>query len=136
MRARWTLVLALAALAAGCSDDGDEPAVIERVSGNDQTAGQGEQLAAPLVVRVRNSQGGAVQGVTVRWRVASGGGLVNPSSVTDEDGEASTTFRLGMQTGQDQIAQAVLAGVDGSPIDFDAQLAVTPPPGGGGADPE
>ncbi|HEV8411471.1 MAG TPA: hypothetical protein VGQ30_13245, partial [Gemmatimonadaceae bacterium] len=65
-------------------------------SGNAQTGTVGTNLAQPLVVKVAASDGVGVQGTTVTFAVASGGGSVtNTSAVSDANGLAQTTFKLG-----------------------------------------
>jgi hypothetical protein len=89
-------------------------------SGNAQTAMVGAQLAQPLVVKVAASDGVGVAGVTVNFAVAAGGGSVaNASVVSDPNGLAQTTFRLG--TGTDaQSVTASSGSLTNSPLTFTA----------------
>jgi hypothetical protein len=99
-----------------CSDDNltlpseGAPARIEIVSGNGQQAPVSSALE-PLIVKVSDSQGRPVAGVTVDFVLEDGGGgSVDPASdLTDAEGHASTTITLGPQvgplTGQAQVQQ-------------------------------
>lgn len=116
-------LLLLAALAlGGCHDDDSyDPSVptdMEELSGSGQVADAGQALAEPLSVIVLNLEGDPVEGVEVRWFVLGGGGNVSDATtVTDADGVASVTFTLGAFVGEQQ-AQAVNAGLSGSPVTF------------------
>ena len=104
--------------AAACGSDTTEPGVSEAVlavlSGNAQTATEGEALPIPAAVRV-SRDGSGVSGVSVAWAVTSGGGSVAPaSSTTDSDGVASTTWTLGPTAGANAL-QASSSGATGSP---------------------
>lgn len=80
-------------------------------SGSGQSAIVGAQLAQPLVARVLDATGGIVPGVTVTFSVTSGGGSVqSPTVVSDANGHASTTWRLGSAPG----AQTVSASAAGA----------------------
>jgi hypothetical protein len=84
---------------------------LEPVSGDGQSALVGTSLPAPLVVRARDAAGNPVAGLAVAWVVGSGGGqLVPATSLTDEQGLASTTWTLGA-TPQVNTATAVISGV-------------------------
>lgn len=74
------------------NDDPRPAAAVGIVSGNNQSGRLGLQLAQPLVVRVVDSTGAPVRGVTVTWTVTSGAAQLSPAaSVTDADGRATTT---------------------------------------------
>lgn len=77
-------------------NDDDRPAsAVTIVSGNNQQGRLGQQLAQPLVVRVVNSLGQPVRGVTVQWTVTTGSAQLQPAtSVTDAEGRASTNVTL------------------------------------------
>jgi hypothetical protein len=122
----------LAALAACNGDDGlNAPQSIEIVDGNTQVATVGTLVLQPLRVRVEAGNNVPVEGVTVRWTVLTGGGAINPTSLTNADGIATAAFTLGSEVGN-QTAQAAVAGLDGSPQVFIAIGTAAPPPGGGG----
>ncbi len=89
-------------------------------SGSGQSGIVGTTLASPLVARVAASDGVGVSGVTVNFAVASGGGSVGSSSaVSDANGLAQTTFKLGTSTGAQSVT-ASAASLTGSPITFAA----------------
>ena len=74
------------------------------VSGNEQQGQAGTRLANSLVVAVVDDEDNPVAGVTVTWRVESGGGSVTPrTSTTDENGRASTGWTLGDGTGEQRV---------------------------------
>jgi adhesin/invasin len=66
------------------------PASVVVVSGNHQTAGPGDELPLPVVVRVRDAQGNGVPGVAVHLSSLSGS-FVPPIVLSNESGEASAT---------------------------------------------
>lgn len=123
MRARRILVAALLLAACGDSTGSSAPAAVEIVSGTGQAAVVGLLATNPLVVRVTNAGGNPVQGVTVQWAVASGGGsLTSTSVVTGVDGQAQVQWTLGTRA----EAQTVTATVQGLPP---ATFTITPAPG-------
>jgi hypothetical protein len=84
---------------------------LERVSGNGQEAGPGEEVADPLVVRLVDEAGEGVPDRAVAWVVAIGKGTAQPqSSETDADGFAATTWTLGPEAGRNSL-NAVVSGV-------------------------
>lgn len=106
---RYVLIAALLATAAACRRDSQEPPtgppgppeVIGIVSGNGQLGAVDRPQLESFVVRVTDINGTPVQGVTVTWEVASGGGsLAATSTVTAVDGTASTLLILGPSEGQ------------------------------------
>lgn len=94
-RSTLTLVgLLLGVLAAvGCGGDGagdDTPAAITIVAGNNQEAQAGTEVRIDPVARVTNAAGEPLKGVNVSFDIVAGGGSVaEPSTVTDQDGEAT-----------------------------------------------
>ncbi|HEV8176733.1 MAG TPA: Ig-like domain-containing protein [Gemmatimonadales bacterium] len=91
---------------------------IEAVSGSNQSAPVGSELADPLVVRVVDGFGNPVDGISVRWDADEGS--VSPGeSVTGQDGQASTSWTLGSAAGS-QSATARNSDLNGSPVDFTA----------------
>ena len=112
-RRRWKLRLCFAValapiLASACSSDspvaaaGAIPALLERVSGDRQIAPPGEQLARPLVVRILDTDGRPVRRVEVRWSATSG--TITPTvALTDINGVASATWRLGTSPGEHTV---------------------------------
>jgi plastocyanin len=105
----------------GCGGDTTEPEplTLAPVSGNGQTAAQGQPVSDPLVVRVTEG-GNGVAGRTVAWTVTAGAGSVSPtSSSTDAAGMASTTWALGATAGANGV-EASTSGATGSPATFTA----------------
>lgn len=87
-------------------------------SGDGQTDTVLSTLPNPL--RALVTLGGAQPGDTVTWAAAGSGASVTPlKSVTDANGVASTTWKLGHTAGT-QTATATLAGATGSPLTFTA----------------
>jgi hypothetical protein len=81
-----------------------DPDDIVIVSGNDQRGQAGTRLANDLVVRVVDEEDNPVSGVTVTWRVESGGGSVAPrTGTTGGDGSASTGWTLGAPVGEQRV---------------------------------
>ena len=97
------------------------------VSGDDQTAQTGKQLANPLVVRVLDPFGNPINNVTVNWQAASG--TVNPTSDrTDRNGLAQTRWTLGATAGtQTATARISVLGVQLS-VTFSATATAPPQP--------
>jgi hypothetical protein len=84
---------------------------LELTSGDEQTAEPGAALDNPLIVRLVDDAGDGVPGRAVAWVVATGEGAATPpSSDTDAEGFASTTWTLGPGSGA-QTLNAVVSGV-------------------------
>jgi hypothetical protein len=101
--ARATGALAIIALS-GClsvSDTTDGLAVLAIIGGNNQTLQAGSATSsAPLAVRTLKQSGAPMAGVAVIWTITSGGGTLSaPSSVTDDSGDASVTYKPGTASG-------------------------------------
>lgn len=114
-------LLAAVLLLPGCKDSTGSrpPAAVEIFSGNGQPGTAGGALPNPLVVRVIDAGGKAVRNVTVTWAVTSGGGSVTPAtSVTDNNGVATTQWTLGTSVTQAQTVTATVAGL--TPATFTA----------------
>ncbi len=89
-------------------------------SGNAQAGTVGTNLTSPLVAKVAASDGVGVAGVTVNFAVASGGGSVgSASAISDTNGLAQTTFKLGSSVGAQSVT-ATSIGLTGSPLTFTA----------------
>ena len=85
--------------------------VLERVSGDGQSALVGTSVPEPLVVRVKDGSGNPVADLAVTWVMGNGGGSLAPeTSLTDAQGRASTRWTLGATPGPN-TATAVLSGV-------------------------
>lgn len=101
------------------------PASIVVESGNGQSAPAGSALPAPIAVRVRDSRGNPVSGVSVIWTVSAGGGSLSPNvSTTNAQGIASTTWTLGAFTGTQQASASV---VGAGSVTFTATSVSTQP---------
>lgn len=99
--------------------------LLETVAGDTQQAYPGDPLTDPVTVRVTSLiDGTAVQDAVVHWSVASGAGTVSAeSSVTDANGEASTTWTLGSEEGEQTLEATATVDDDtvgGSPATFSA----------------
>lgn len=110
-------------------------ATLEYVSGGDQFGPVGAILGEPFVARVVDADGDPIGGVQVTFAVMDGGGLLMPDElqsiavITDGDGLATATLRLGDTAG----AQRVRAEAAGASVDFVARADEegAEPPGGG-----
>jgi hypothetical protein len=86
------------------------PSVVQAVSGSGQAGVIRSLLPQPVVARVRAFDQGTMEGVPVTF-TPTGGGSVGASTVlTDANGLASTTWRLGSTPGT-QTVSASVAGV-------------------------
>jgi len=133
----WRTAFAALALAVACNeeDPGPEPALIQMVDGDEQTANVSTALPLPLRVRVLDQAGAPVSGVTVTWSlVTGGGGTITPTSTTNVDGIASAAFTLSPVVGEQQ-ARAAVDGLAGSPVTFTATATEAGGGGGGGGGP-
>jgi hypothetical protein len=100
------------------------------VSGNNQSASPGQELADPLVVRLVDAEGNGVPGRAVSWVVGVGGGTVSAgSTTTDGSGEAQVRWTLGSSAGLNTL-NAVVSGVD--VVNFRANATAGGGGGGGG----
>lgn len=78
------------------------------VTGDDQTGPVLTELAADLVVQVRDAANNPVPGVAVTWVVGvGGGGVTPPTSTTDANGQASVTWTLGGVPGPNTVSGVV-----------------------------
>ena len=85
--------------------------VLERVSGDGQSALAGTSVAEPLVVRAKDGSGNPVADLAVTWVMGNGGGSLAPeTSLTNAQGLASTRWTLGATPGANG-ATAVVSGV-------------------------
>ena len=95
--------------------------------GDEQVAAPGEAVATAPEVRVTNSQGQGVPGVSVTFAVISGGGSVaNPTTATNSQGRASAgTWTLGNEAGTQEL-RATVSGVGSVTFTATAQPPATP----------
>lgn len=75
------------------------PASIAIVSGNNQSGPQNTVLGSPVVVVVKATDGIPSPGETVTFAALDGGTVTNASVVTDANGLAQTTLRVGTRIG-------------------------------------
>ncbi len=94
---------------------------LTKYSGDDQIARVSQQLAAPLIVVVKDQNGNGFSGATVNFAVSPAGGTLSPTSTTTSStGLAQTRLRLGSTTG----AYTVTASVTGlADVTFTANTA-------------
>lgn len=114
-RSLGALLAAAVLLLPGCKDSTGPrpPAALEIFSGNGQPGTAGAALPNPLVVKVTDAGGKAVRNVTVTWAVTSGGGTVTPAtSLTDNNGLATTQWTLGTSVAAAQTVTATVAGLE------------------------
>ncbi|MBI2409377.1 MAG: Ig-like domain-containing protein, partial [Gemmatimonadetes bacterium] len=95
------------------------PTEISMRSGDGQHAKPNETLKQDLVVVIEDARHRGLAGVTVTWRVVSGGGSVTASSVSDAHGRATASWTLGPTPGA-QTVTASVNGLLGSPVTFTA----------------
>jgi len=102
------------------------PASISIVSGNNQSAPRGSTLS-PFIVVVKDSNNNPVPNVTVNWSKTidpygtwpnTPGSLSAASSVTDSNGQASSTLTLGSGTSIPGLDYTVTVSVSGYPLLF------------------
>lgn len=127
---RLAFVLALTAVA--CGNDPTDPGAprvkVTVQSGDGQFGNPQGTLAEPLDVMVTDATSGRpLEGVVVTWRVVQGTGasLTPPAAETGTDGIASTTVRLGADTGP-YAFEATAPRLVGQPASFDARAVLTP----------
>lgn len=93
---------------------GGDRIVLERVSGDGQTAGTDGRLPERLEVRVRREDGALVVGHAVAWRIASAAGpgaaVVEADAASDTRGVAGASVRLGGEPGAYRVEASVQEG--------------------------
>ena len=88
------------------------PATVVIVSGDAQTGTVGEELTAPIVVRVEDEYGNATKDVLVAWTETGSGSFPSASAQADSLGQAATRWTLGPGAGANaNTATATVAGV-------------------------
>ncbi|HKP75190.1 MAG TPA: Ig-like domain-containing protein, partial [Longimicrobiaceae bacterium] len=99
--------LALSACDSPTGSSEPVPARLDIVSGDLQTQTVGKELAQPLVVKVLDSKGKAVEDQIINFRVTAGNGSVFAgSALTDGNGEARERWTLGTVAGDTQRVEA------------------------------
>jgi hypothetical protein len=87
------------------------PTALVKVSGDNQTAPGGFEVAEDLVVRLEDENGNGIGGRAITWVVPSGSGSVNPvNTTTDANGLASTRWTLPTAVGSHGVS-AVFSGL-------------------------
>ncbi len=87
------------------------PALLVKVSGDEQSGVVGTLLDAPLVVRVTDTQGNPVAGSTITFGPASEDGSVFPTQATsDSNGTAATEWTLGSSQGSQSVGASIGTG--------------------------
>lgn len=104
----------------------DAPTTLELVSGNNQSAAVGTELANPLVVRVTDANGNPVENVGVTWAAQVGGSVSQGNTATNAAGLAQVTRTLGVLPGP-HTTTATVAGLAGSPVTFTSTATVGAP---------
>jgi hypothetical protein len=80
------------------------PAALQIVQGNNNTAPAGFALAESLVVRLVDANGNGVAARAVAWAVTGGGGSPSPASTTtDANGLSATRWTLGTTAGPNTL---------------------------------
>ena len=101
------------------------PSQVVLVSGGGQTGTVGRVLEQPIVVEVRGSDNLPLTGIAVAFAVTGGAGAVIPGqAVTDANGRASASFRMGNATGTNTL-RATVASV--TPLEVTATAGPTAP---------
>ena len=100
-------ITALAFLAA-CGESGPSeqipPAAINNVTGVPLQGPAGDVLAERVIVRVVDAASNPLPGVTVTFTAAAGGSVSPATSVSNDDGEASTRWTLGPTPGNQTLS--------------------------------
>ena len=87
------------------------PALLVKISGDQQSGVVGTLLIAPLVVRVTDTFGNPVAGSTITFGPASGDGSVFPTQATsDSNGSATTEWTLGSSQGSQSVGASIESG--------------------------
>lgn len=141
--AQRSLGLLSFALIAGACGGGDltlpgpgSPATLTIIAGDGQSGSQGQPLADPLVVEVRDGEGRPLAGTNVAFRFTDSlpDALVDPGSApTDAEGHATARAQLGRRTGSQAIEAEVAVPGQDLRVRFQLTAMADPTPGGGGA---
>jgi hypothetical protein len=104
---------------------GSAPASIVISAGNNQSAPVKSNLSAPLKVRVKDSSGNGVPGVSVTFSDGGAGGTLFPATATtDSSGYASAVYTTGTTAG----SVSVTASTSGlAPVTFNTTVVAGPP---------
>lgn len=101
-----------------------DPATVEKISGDAQSGNADETLDSALVVEVRDEGDVIVPAAPLRWSVASGGGRLEMSmSTADESGRGRATWRLGSAAGAQSVR---VSSGDAPSVEFGATAKLVP----------
>lgn len=106
----YVVLLATLVAASGCSlnTDVSGPAAMIKSGGDQQSAPTNTALPLPLAVLVVTQFGEPIPNLTVNWAIRSGGGgLSEPSTLTNENGIASVNYTTGATAGSAVIEARV-----------------------------
>ena len=102
------------------------PALL-KISGDNQKGSSFASLPQPFVVEAQDENGSALTGVSVRFAVTAGGGVLSTTITrTDENGRAESTLTLGPNLGTNTV-QVSASGIE-SPVTFYAISNTESPP--------
>ncbi len=100
------------------------PETLAKLSGDEQAAEPGAELAEPLVVSVRDQNGAAYPGAVVTFTLTGDGGTLSAvTDTTDAEGRAATTLTLGEEYGTYTVVATV---ADLEPLTFTVNARATP----------
>ena len=92
-------------------DNQAHPALL-KISGDNQKGVSFTPLSQPFVVEAQDANGSALAGVSVRFAVAAGGGMLSTTTTrTDVNGRAESTLTLGPNLGTNTV-QVSAAGIE------------------------
>jgi adhesin/invasin len=128
------MAFALAALTASCGDvtlpDPGEAAELRLVDGDDQIAPAGTTLSDSVIVIVLDTDERPVSSQEVTFSIVSGGGSVEPLTVTTgADGLAAASWRLGPSAGPQELQASTIQG--GSSAQLEVPFTATAVAGSG-----
>lgn len=105
---------------AGSTEITPSPTNLSRVSAETDSVRVGEETDPPLAVRVENNLGEPLEGVPVRFLIATGSGSIVPSSVavSNEQGIAEATFLAGSEFGTSRVRVDVPSAGNVSSVSF------------------
>ena len=96
------------------------------VSGDNQNGSNGEALANPFVIEVRDQYDAPMDGIAVTFAVSVGGGsLSDTTATTDANGRAESTLTLGGEPGTNSVEVSV-EGIARTEM-FSAEASLPPP---------
>ena len=123
------LIAAQAGAARGYAEvrAGQVPAVLEKTGGDGQRGLERSVLPVRPAVRVLDANGHPIDGASVAFRVAEGGGSAAPEAAAAEAGRAGTVWTLGAAGPQALVAEAGSASVEFTATAFAPAIPATWP---------